>query len=163
MGRQKIDPWISTINFFELKYLKTSLTTTRIWLLSQLPFPSSFESLFHQTNNQDSVVIRALAFSVAQMFQNGGKASINVHFLMEQSVPTSSNTFRGTPFLKKGPLKLQKGAHLTLIGQFLELTLVYLFSPHRPHCVVGRLRIGIKQSLKGTMTPFPSSHHPFFN
>ena len=24
------------------------------------------------------------------------------------------------PFLKKGPLKLQKGAHLTLIGQFLE-------------------------------------------
>ena len=26
----------------------------------------------------------------------------------------------GASFLKKGPLKLQKGAHLTLIGQFLE-------------------------------------------
>ena len=39
---------------------------------------------------------------------------------MEQSVPTSSNTFGGPPFLKKGPLKLQKEAHLTLIGQFLE-------------------------------------------
>ena len=44
---------------------------------------------------------------------------------MEQSVPISSNTFWGTPFqgppfLKKGPLKLQKGADLTLIGQFLE-------------------------------------------
>ena len=44
---------------------------------------------------------------------------------MEQSVPISSNNFWGTPFLgppffKKGPLKLQEGAHLTLIGQFLE-------------------------------------------
>ena len=40
---------------------------------------------------------------------------------MEQSVPTSSNTFWGTPFLEKEPpLKLAKGAHLTLIGQFLE-------------------------------------------
>ena len=31
---------------------------------------------------------------------------------MEQSVPISSNAFWGPPFLKKGPLKLQKGAHL---------------------------------------------------
>ena len=28
--------------------------------------------------------------------------------------------FLGPSFLKKDPLKLQKGAHLTLIGQFLE-------------------------------------------
>ena len=28
--------------------------------------------------------------------------------------------FFGPPFLKKGPLKLQKGAHWALIGQFLE-------------------------------------------
>ena len=47
---------------------------------------------------------------------------------MEQSVPISSNTFWGPPFLdplsrKKGPLKLQKEAHLTLIGQFLEQSL----------------------------------------
>ena len=28
--------------------------------------------------------------------------------------------FLGPPFLKKGPLKLQKAAHLTLTGQFLE-------------------------------------------
>ena len=37
-------------------------------------------------------------------------------FLMEQSVQISSNTFGGPPFLKKAPLKLQKGAHLTLVG-----------------------------------------------
>ena len=30
----------------------------------------------------------------------------------------------GPPLLKKGPLNLQKGAHSTLIGQFLEYTLV---------------------------------------
>ena len=45
---------------------------------------------------------------------------------MEQSAPISSNTFWGPPppFLKKGPLKLQKGANLILIGQFLESTLL---------------------------------------
>ena len=43
------------------------------------------------------------------MFQNGGKASINVHFLMEQSVPTSSNTFWRTPFLEKEPPKITEG------------------------------------------------------
>ena len=37
-------------------------------------------------------------------------------FLMEQSVQISSNTFGGPPFLKKATLKLQKGAHLTLVG-----------------------------------------------
>ena len=30
-----------------------------------------------------------------------------------------SRSFLGPPFLKKGPLKLQKGAHWALIGQFL--------------------------------------------
>jgi len=65
--------------FFEIKYSKTSLTTTLIrrplyklflnfysLLLSQLPFSSSFESLFHQTNIRDSAVIRAQALSLAQ-------------------------------------------------------------------------------------------------
>ena len=55
------------------------LTTTLIWrplckvtlnfyslLLSQSPFSSSFESLFHQTNIRDSAVVRAQSFSVAQ-------------------------------------------------------------------------------------------------
>ena len=28
---------------------------------------------------------------------------------MEQSVPISSNTFRGTPFLEKGPPKITEG------------------------------------------------------
>jgi len=37
---------------------------------------------------------------------------------MEKSVPISSNTFWGTPFLEK----LQKEALLTLIGQFLQQT-----------------------------------------
>ena len=58
--------------FLEIKYSKTSLATTLIWwslhkiilkfyglLLSQLPFSSSFESLFHQTNIRDSAVIGA--------------------------------------------------------------------------------------------------------
>ena len=42
-----------TLNFYSL-------------LLSQLPFSSSFESLFHKTNIRDSAVIWAQAFSVAQ-------------------------------------------------------------------------------------------------
>ena len=77
-GAKKIETRISTI-FLKIKYSKTSLTTTLIWrplykltldfysiLLSQLPFSSSFESLFHQTNIRDSAVIRAQAFSVVQ-------------------------------------------------------------------------------------------------
>ena len=43
------------------------------------------------------------------MFENGGKASINVRFLTEQSVPISSNTFLGTTFLVKGPPKITEG------------------------------------------------------
>ena len=43
------------------------------------------------------------------MWQNGGKASINGRFLMEQSVPISSNTFWGTPFLEEGPPKITEG------------------------------------------------------
>ena len=64
----------------KVQYSKTSMTTTLIWrpldkltlnfyslLLSQLPFSSSFESLFHQTNIRDSaVLIRSQVFSVAQ-------------------------------------------------------------------------------------------------
>ena len=45
-------------------------------------------------------------FHLPRMFQNRGKKSISVCFLMKQSVPISSNTFCGTPFLKKGPLKI---------------------------------------------------------
>ena len=76
--QKKTDPRISTI-FLKIKYSKTSLTTTLIWrplykltldfysiLLSQWPFSSSFELLFHQTNIRDSAVIRAQAFSVVQ-------------------------------------------------------------------------------------------------
>ena len=77
---------------------------------------------------------------------------------MEQSVPTSSNTFWGTPFLEKGPPKITEGSPFDPYWPISRINPL-----HRPHCVVGRLRIGIKQSLKGTMTPLPSSHHPFFN
>ena len=35
--------------------------------------------------------------------------SINVRLLTEQSVPISSNTFGGTPFLEKGPPKITEG------------------------------------------------------
>ena len=78
MGRKKNRPK-DKYYFFDMKYSKTSLTTTLIWpplykltlnfhslLLSPLPFSSSFESLFHQTNIRDYAVIRAQAFSVAQ-------------------------------------------------------------------------------------------------
>ena len=54
------------------------------------------------------------------MFQNGGNASIKVRFLMEQSVSISSNTFWGPNFLKKGPLKLQKGAFDVLVAVFVS-------------------------------------------
>ena len=43
---------------------------------------------------------------------------------MEQSAPISSNTFWGPPFLEKRPPKITEGAHLTLVGQFLESTLL---------------------------------------
>ena len=61
--------------FFEIEYSKTSLTATLTsrpiyklaltfysLLLSQLPFFSSFESLFQQTNIRDSAGIRAQGF-----------------------------------------------------------------------------------------------------
>ena len=62
------------------------------------------------------------------MFQNGGKASINVHFLMEQSVTTSSNTFWRTPFLEKEPPKITEGG------------------PFDPHWPVSRINPGVSLS-----------------
>ena len=62
------------------------------------------------------------------MFQNGGKASINVHFLMEHSVPTSSNTFWRTPFLEKEPPKITEGG------------------PFDPHWPVSRINPGVALS-----------------
>ena len=43
------------------------------------------------------------------MFQSGGKASISVRFLTEQSVPISSNTFWEILFLEKGSPKITEG------------------------------------------------------
>ena len=62
------------------------------------------------------------------MFQNSGKASINIHFLMEQSLPTSSNTFWGTPFLEKGPPKITEGG------------------PFHPHWPISRINPGVSLS-----------------
>ena len=125
--------------FFGIKYSKTSLTTTLIWqppykltlnfyslLLSQLPFSSSFESLFCQTNIQDSAVIRTLAFSVAQNVPKW-RQSFNKRSFSHVTVCTNKFKYLlGDPFSWKRaptPLKLHKGAHLTIIGQFLEQTL----------------------------------------
>ena len=44
----------------------------------------------------------------------------NVHFRMEQSAPTSSNTFWGTPFLEKRPPKITEGGPFDPHGKFLE-------------------------------------------
>ena len=41
------------------------------------------------------------------------------HETTNLNVKLTKDSIGGTPF-KKAPLKLQKGAHLTLIGQFLE-------------------------------------------
>ena len=91
-------------------------------------FSCSLESLLHQTNIRDSAVIRAHAFTVAQNVPkwrqsvnklnsfSHGAVGTNIKF----KVPFGEPPFLDPLFLKEGPLKLQKGAHLTLIGQFLE-------------------------------------------
>ena len=159
MEHQKIDPRISTI-FFEIKNSKASLTTTLIWrllykltlnvyslILFQLPFSPSFESLFHQTNVRDSAVIQAQAFSVAQNVPKW-RQRVNKHLFSQGTVCTS--TFWGDPLLdplyEKGPLKLQKGAHLTLIGQFLEETLYYYELK-----IPSKSKLGIAQQRKITL------------
>ena len=69
---------------------------------------------FDQTNIWDSTVIQAQAFSVAQNVpkwqQSINKCSFSHGTVL--SVPTSSNTSWGTPFLEK--------ERKTLTGQFLE-------------------------------------------
>ena len=121
-----------------MKYSKTLLTTTLIWrplfkltsnfyslLLSQLPFSSSFESLLHQTNIRDSAVIRAQAFSVAQNVPKW-RQRVNKGSFSHGTVCTNKFKYLlGNPFLEKRPPKITEGgAHLTLIGQFLESTLL---------------------------------------
>ena len=71
MGRKKMEPRINAIfwnKVFENITDNNIDLTAALYslLLSQLPFSSSFESLFRQTNIRDSAVIRTQAFSVAQ-------------------------------------------------------------------------------------------------
>ena len=110
-----------------MNYSKTLLTTTLIWrplfkltsnfyslLLSPLPFSSSFESLFHQTNIRDSAVIRAQAFSVAQNVPKW-RQRVNKGSFSHGTVCTNKfkyllgTPFLGPPFLKKGPPKITEG------------------------------------------------------
>ena len=82
------------------------------------------------------------------MFQNGGKASISVRFLMEQSVTISSNNFWGTPFLEKGlgSPKISEG------GQFDPHWLISRINLHFPgatSCV---------EHSKGYVTTISSRH-----
>ena len=90
--------------FLEIKYSKTSLAKTLIWqslhkiilkfyglLLSQLPFSSSFESLFHQTNIWDSAVIGArpsVTQNIPKWLQSiqGVRNMYNLKTLEKQSV-----------------------------------------------------------------------------
>ena len=149
IGRKKIDlnrpmnhrtfDSIDLWTFFEIKYSKTSLTTTLIWrplykltlsffslLLSQLPFSSSFESLFHKTNIRDSAAIWAQAFSVAQNVPKW-RQSVNKRSFSHGTVCTNKfKYFRGdhlswTPFLQKGPPKITEG------------------SPFDPHWLISRI------------------------
>ena len=65
--------------------------------------------LSHYFTRQTSRILQSFEprlFQLPRMFQNGRKTLISVCFLLEQSVPISSNTFCGTPFLKKGPPKI---------------------------------------------------------
>ena len=65
--------------------------------------------LSHYFTRQTSRILQSFEprlFQLPRMFQNGHKTLISVCFLLEQSVPISSNTFCGTPFLKKGPTKI---------------------------------------------------------
>ena len=105
------------------KYYVFEITTTLIWwllykltlnfyslILSQLPFSSSFESLFHQTNVRDSAVIWAQAFAVAQNVPKW-QQRVNKHSFSHRTVCTS--TFWGNPLLdplyENGPPKITEG------------------------------------------------------
>ena len=127
MGRKKNRPK-DKYYFFEIKYSKTSLTTTLIWwplykltlnfyslLLSQLSFFSSLESLFHQTNIRDSAVIPAQAFSVAQNVPKR-RQSVNKHSFSHGTVCTNKfkyllgDPLSWTPFLEKRAHKITEGS-----------------------------------------------------
>ena len=108
--------------------MKTSLTTTLIRLQSQLPFSSSFESLFHQTNIQDSAVIQALAFSVAQNVSKW-RQSVNKRSFSHGTVCTNKFKYLWrTPFLEKGPPKITEGG------------------PFNPHWPISRINPGVSLS-----------------
>ena len=111
----------------------TSINPRRRALLLYIPQPLtvsiaflfSIESLLHQTNIRDSAVIRVQAFSIAQNVPKW-RQSVNKRSFSHGTVCTNKFKYllggplSWTPFLEKGPLKLQRGAHLTLSGQFLE-------------------------------------------
>ena len=100
---------------FEIKYSKTSLTATLIWLplykltlnfysllLPQLPFSYSFQSLFHQTNIRDSALIRTQAFSVARSFSHGTVGTNKFKYLLGDPLSwkrVPKNYRRGTIWL----------------------------------------------------------------
>ena len=94
------------------EFYSMSKETTRRVRLEPMPGPPDPEFEDHTT------LPHTPPLSFPECSKIAGKASINVRFLMEQSVLISSNNFWGTPFLEKGP------PNLTLIGQFLEYTLV---------------------------------------
>ena len=54
--------------------------------------------------------------------------SINVRFVVEQSVPISSKTFWGTPFLEQGPPKITEGGPFNPCWLISEITLHTGFS-----------------------------------
>ena len=126
-GAQKINPWISTI--FWIKVFEnitdnnTDLITVSIAFLFFIWVIISPDKHLRFCSNSTHGFFR-----LPRMFRNGGKASINVHFLMEQSLPTTSNTFRGTPFLEKGPPKITEGG------------------PFNPHWPISRINPGVSLS-----------------
>ena len=99
--------------FFEIRYSRTSLTTTLIWRRHcklTLNFIASYQlncrsplrlthylTYFSRKLSGILKEFEARLFQLPRMFQNGSKASINFLFLMEQSAPI--DTFWGSPFL----------------------------------------------------------------
>ena len=76
-------------------------------------------------------------------------ASINVGFVMEQSVPISSNSFWGTPFRKKGSPKITEGGPFDSHWQISRINLGNQSS--HPKVIANETRVILPEILSGVI------------